>query len=90
MSYLDSWSCQTPVIGARETSANDVIFSGENGYLVSYGNSKELSLLFKELYSAKRLLEIMGVNGYKSLRERFNPQSVKNKYIEILEFAMQN
>lgn len=90
LSYLDSWSCQTPVIGARETSADDIIFSGENGYLVSFGNSKELSLLFRELYSAKQSLEIMGCNGYRSVTERFDLQSVKNKYIEVLEFAMKN
>ena len=90
LSYLDSWSCQTPVIGAKNTSADDLILNGKNGYLVSFGNIGELSSLFKELYFSKQLLEAMGRKGYGYVEDRFNPQTVKNKYLEVLEFAMQN
>lgn len=89
LSYLDAWSCHTPVIAARDTSADDLVSDGENGFLVSFGNAGELFIHLKALYLGNYDSKEMGMRGHQSIKERFDPNVVKNKYIEVFEFAMQ-
>ena len=89
LSYLDSWSCLTPVIAAKDTSANDIVRHAIDGFLVEYGNVEELTNYFKSLYQDSELSKYMGFKGYRKILEKFNPVKVKNQYIEAFEHAMQ-
>ncbi len=88
LSYLDAWSCDTPIIGARGSAVEDIIDQGINGYLVTFGDVNELFLYLSNLYQSSQISSVMGKNGHFKIKEKYDPESVKNQYLEIIEYAM--
>ncbi|MEM0133636.1 MAG: glycosyltransferase family 4 protein [Thermoplasmatales archaeon] len=88
LSYLDSWANKTPVIGARETSAVDLISDSVDGFLISHNDSGELLSRLEDLYTKPSLVTTMGRAGKEKVELKYNSNVIKNLYIEAFEFAI--
>jgi len=64
IAYLEAWMCRKPVIGARIGSTSCVIKEGEDGLLVTPGNSEELTRAIIVLLKDSDLRERMGKAGH--------------------------
>ncbi len=58
--YLEAMACGVPVIGCRDTGAEEVIEDGVNGFLVPRGDSAALERALRALLSDEALREKMG------------------------------
>lgn len=90
ISYLDSWASETSVIGAKGTSAEDLISDFEDGYLVSRDDSDELYSRIKYLYENPAHCINMGILGKEKVKKQFNPQIISNLYYEAFDHAVSN
>lgn len=62
--FLEAMLFGLPVIGASEKGALDVIDHGINGYLVPYGDSKEICKTIKSYFDSPSDFKNLGENGY--------------------------
>ncbi|HCG36183.1 MAG TPA: hypothetical protein DER23_07565 [Clostridiales bacterium] len=65
--YLEAMACGTPVVGCAGQGIEEIIFSGENGYLVKPQESKELGERLCYLYEYPEKREQMGRAGRKTV-----------------------
>lgn len=85
LAYLESWYCETPVIGALNSAADDLIDNDKNGFLVRYGSTNELYGAFEKLLLDEKLSIFLGVNGFGKVMKEYNEKLVKNSYREVFE-----
>lgn len=63
IAYLEAWACGKPVIGARTPVMAEVIRDGTDGFLVEYGNIKEIGKKLMLLAKDERLRISLSENG---------------------------
>ena len=61
--FLESWVNKKPVIGAKAGGVSEVIKHGEDGFLVKFGNLKEIVCFIRLLLTNEELAEKMGASG---------------------------
>jgi len=61
--YLEAMACGLPVVGCSGSGIDEIVGSGENGFLVPPGDVKLLEEALRKLLSNKTLAESMGLNA---------------------------
>lgn len=61
--YIEANAFGTPVIGSKNTGAEDAIKNGETGILVEQENSKELASAIRSLFNEKEKWSVMSSKG---------------------------
>jgi glycosyltransferase involved in cell wall biosynthesis len=81
---IEAGAYKLPVLSTNITGPEDIIQDRYNGYLFEINNWKgfvEKILLFKN-NSEKRI--VMGLNNYNLVIEKYNPDLLKEKWIDLL------
>lgn len=68
---IEAMACKKPVIGTRIGGIPYVIDDRINGFLVEPKNSKELAKVITTVINKPKLAKIMGINGYKKVKDNF-------------------
>lgn len=84
LSMLESMAMNLPVIVSSIAGIPEVINSGENGYLITPGNLKEIENALESLITDKELRIRMGNNARKTTEERFNDRISYEKTKKII------
>ena len=69
--FFEAWANKKPVIGARAGGIPEVISNGDDGYLVRFGDVKDLADSIESLLSDKDLSRRMGEKGYAKVYNNF-------------------
>lgn len=85
LSYLDAWAFERPVIGARNTFAENVIRKEIDGALVSREDPKELCEVLEKMRANPDLREKMGNNGRERLSWEFSPERITSEHERVYE-----
>lgn len=88
MVYLEAWASEKPVIGLRNTAAEDIITHGEDGFLMNEPSVKELVLLLSSLISNSDLASTMGMNGRRRVERDFSPARTCAQFVEAIEYSL--
>jgi len=75
--YIEAWACKKPIIGADIPSTRSLIFHGEDGFFVRYGDKENLIKKIKYLADNPDERITMGKRGY---------EKVMNRYTEVKVF----
>lgn len=82
---LEAWAAKIPVVATKVGSLRSIIKNGENGYLVSKNNPKELAKIVKKTLNRK-LGQRMGNRGYELVKNKFTwEKSVAKLYQHYLQ-----
>jgi|TARA_B100001964_G_scaffold245808_1_gene336690 glycosyltransferase involved in cell wall biosynthesis len=71
ITYFEAWMCGKAVIGAKAGVMPEIIRDGIDGYLVKFGNTKELAEKIMYLYKNPKLRMDMGNNGKKKVLKEY-------------------
>lgn len=82
ITYLEAWKYKKPVIGCNIEAVSEVIDNNIDGYLVEFGNVKELTDSIKKLLDPKIRKEL-GENGFIKLCNKYDLQANCRKFEEI-------
>jgi glycosyltransferase involved in cell wall biosynthesis len=85
LSYLDAWAFERPVIGARNTFAENVIRREIDGALVSREDPKELCNVLEEMIANPDLRKKMGNKGRERLSWEFSPERITREHEQVYE-----
>lgn len=77
--FLEAMAYKLPCIGSRVDAMPEVIEDGNTGFLVNAGNVDDLGRKITLLLEDKKLMESMGENGAKRVKERFTWDKVAEK-----------
>lgn len=80
--FLEAWANKKPVIGAHAGGIPEVIRHGEDGYLVKFGDTEEISDYIKELLRNKDLSHTIGEKGFLKVK---NNMTWDKKYGSLKE-----
>ncbi len=67
--YLEAMSLKKPVIGTLGEGISEIIFDGENGFLVEPKNVEDLKNKLSQLLTSKKLRTRIGKKGFETVRE---------------------
>ena len=82
---LEAWISGKPVIGCWSGAMPDMINDGQNGFLVSWGDTVTLSDRIKALLDNPELRQTMGERGRKAVLERWTWEKVTDSFYRRLE-----
>ncbi len=85
MTALEAMACGTPVIASNLGGIKENFTSGKDGILVDPSNKEELSNAMLELLENKELAEKIGMEGYKTVRDRFSWEAIAKRTLEFYE-----
>jgi glycosyltransferase involved in cell wall biosynthesis len=85
LSYLNAWALSKPIIGAKNTSASDIIDDGMNGILVDPDDIESISSGLESLLISGG--KDLGRNGRTKLLTKYNPKTMADKYSAVFEVA---
>ena len=83
--YLESMSCECPVIGADVVGTNETIRHGFNGSLCRYGDHENLINVITELLTNKALCKKYIDNGLKLMDTKYNLKKQAKQHLELYE-----
>ena len=81
---LEAWISGKPVIGCWSGGMPDMIRDGQNGFLVSWGDTTTLMNRIEILLDNAELGRAMGENGRKGVLERFTWEKVTDRFYRRL------
>jgi glycosyltransferase involved in cell wall biosynthesis len=67
IAYLEAWACKKPVIAADILAMREVIWDGEDGFLVPFDSPSSLAEKIEYLFKHKAVAVEMGTSGYKKI-----------------------
>lgn len=81
---VEAGAYKLPVLSTRITGPEDIIEPGFNGYLFELNDKKGFveKILYLKNYPDERLR--MGTNNYNLVHDRYNPDILRDKWIELL------
>jgi glycosyltransferase involved in cell wall biosynthesis len=82
---LEAMACQKPVIVSRIGGVPSAITDGENGLLVSPGNSDELFNKTVYLLNNESLNEKLAFNAHRSVQRRFGIDIMIDRTVQVME-----
>ena len=80
---LEAMAAGLPVIVSDMVGAKDCVKEGVNGYVFSSGNSDELSIILKKLYSNKELVDKMGRSSA-AIAENYDWSLIVTKLVNLI------
>ncbi len=81
---VEAQLCKRPVVGTRSGGIPDIIQDGESGILFPPGDHLGLASAMERILTDHRLAFRLAEGGYKSAMEKFAPEAVLQKYLEVL------
>lgn len=88
IAYLEAWACKKPVIGTWSGAIPSVIRDGEDGLLVAYGRTSELSEAIIKLLGDRSLASTLGRNGWNKVRRNYTWNVVVEKFRTIYQSCL--
>lgn len=79
---MELMACEKPVIGTNIRGIRDLIIDSFNGYLVNVNDSTDTAKKIEILFKNKELLECMGSNAYKFIKD-YDVDYVIESLVEI-------
>ena len=70
--YLEAWICQKPVIGCNIGAVSELIKNNSDGFLVEFGNKKQLCEKLEQLIHDPQLQAKLGKNGYDKVHQKYD------------------
>jgi len=83
--YLEAWSHQKAVIGAKAGGVPEVIADGQDGRLVEFGDVPGLADAIEELLKDKDERDRLGRNGYAKLLKCYTLDRVYSRMVDVYE-----
>ncbi len=87
ISILEAMSSCLPVVVTNVGGNSEIIENGENGFLVSVDNYKEMVCVIQTLIKDPKKREVIGLNGRERVKERFTLdrmiKNYKNLYMSL-------
>jgi glycosyltransferase involved in cell wall biosynthesis len=90
MTYLEAWSIGKPVIGGKNTSAEDIIQNGSDGFLVQINNISDLGARLSALAQNPELAARMGQAGKDRVEKEFNPERMSSLFGEAVAESLKH
>ncbi len=85
MTLLEAQACALPIVSyACPCGPRDIITDGEDGFLISQGDTKLFAECLVQLMSDEDLRQRMGAQAYESSR-RFTQDNVMNQWVDLFE-----
>jgi glycosyltransferase involved in cell wall biosynthesis len=84
---LEAASCGKAVIATKTKGMETFVRDGETGILVPTNNSDALSNAIHNLWNNPDLAHQMGQNGRHFVEEKFNPDDINNRILQIINQA---
>ncbi len=81
--FLEANSCAKPVIGSKNSGAEDAIINGKTGFLVNINNEKEIEKVIIRLLKNKELREKLGKAGRARVIKELNWNNVTKKVLNV-------
>jgi glycosyltransferase involved in cell wall biosynthesis len=85
LSVLEAMARGKPVIAPMVGGIPEVVLDGEEGFLIKSRDSKEFAAKCLALIRDRQLLEKMGNNGSRTVREKFSSDRMSSAYHELYE-----
>jgi len=85
LTILEAMACGCPVIASDSGGAIDIIRHGENGYLVTYGDTSQLAALILQLIEDETLRSRFETQGKTTAITRFTWKKMARNYIRLYE-----
>ena len=84
----EAMACGLPVVATRASqAAQEMIRSGENGYIVKEADSKELYNVLKKLIHNPKRRKKMGEKSREIVIHEFNIQHIVNGFLYVINYA---
>ncbi|MHB1493669.1 MAG: glycosyltransferase family 4 protein [Thermoplasmataceae archaeon] len=90
LSYLEALSMKVPVMGMRETSAEEIVTDSMDGYLINEGDIEGIMDKLEKLYTDHALGYKLGDNGLEKVRDKFSDTKMKENYMNIFEVVVKD
>jgi glycosyltransferase involved in cell wall biosynthesis len=81
---VEAQMCKRPVIGTRSGGITDIIEDGKSGILIPPKDEVSLASAMEKILADHDLASRLAEEGYKSAMEKFSPQAVLKKYMNVL------
>ncbi len=85
--YLEANACGLPVIGSKDSGAEDAIINGQTGFLVSQNKPDIIAALIKEILNNDRLWQEISDGGIVRA-QKFDWREIAKKYIEFYRMSI--
>jgi glycosyltransferase involved in cell wall biosynthesis len=90
ISFIESWICKKPVIGCDTKAIKEIIDNGENGFLVTFNDYKQLAMTIKKLVENQDLRKSLGDNGFRKVMSKYNSQKNLPIFEELCKSVTMN
>lgn len=82
---VEAQFCKKPVVGIRSGGITDIIEDGKTGLLALPRDFLSLALALERILTDDIYAEELAEAGYRSAEEKFSPEAIRRKYIEVLK-----
>jgi glycosyltransferase involved in cell wall biosynthesis len=82
--FIEAMAFGKPIVAARAGAAPEVVWDGQTGLLVEYGNVSQIADAIARLLRDPILRQQMGKAGWQAVQTRFSYQSLKANLAQIL------
>ncbi len=82
---LEAMMFKVPVISTNSGGPSEIINNGKNGYLVKYGNVKEMCKKIKTLFTDKKRYKSISNKGYDTFIKKYTSEQMSKKFVEKLK-----
>lgn len=86
--YLEAWAYSKPVLACRNDVMDEIFDDGKDGYLLEYGNTKEIAEKIVELLEDEKRRKEMGDIGRRKVEEKYDWKKVMKKVDEIYIYKL--
>jgi len=80
---IEAMAAGLPVVATATTGSKEIVKDGENGFLVSIGDSQALARKVLYLLNNPAKAKEMGENGRKMVKEKFNQQKIIKRIVKF-------
>jgi glycosyltransferase involved in cell wall biosynthesis len=85
---LEAMAAKLPVVATAVGGVPEIIQSGENGMLVTYGDIEALSNTLEEVISNETLQKQLRNNGFSTIQKRFSVGTYVKTLLSVYESVM--
>ena len=85
MSVLEAASFGLPVVSTKVGGIDEIIENGINGFLINPGDTEKLTDHLVSLIESKELRQIMGINSYSVIKNKFDIRIIQKQLSTLYE-----